>query len=355
MNTSESFDLLSDVLLDDERIISIDEREFLADLLRQSKNNSNPTNTEITRTIARIAGELVVQRAGGLVAEGILQRLQSATNHQQHRSKIKDLGPRPPNPVPPNPGPTPGISHKHASRRYGPGNGPRPPQPVPPSPGPGPGMQITSGAKGILNPNMTVEFPAPKCVVLEEFLAPAELSDLLAYTLSNQEQFIVSEVISPGVPSGSVADFEYRRSHVLMNLGLHQERFLNRLCSTLPRLLPKLGMEPFPISRMEAQITVSKDGDFFRWHSDNGEGEVAARQVTFVYFFHREPKGFEGGELRIQDSCAHDQPGNYYAIVPKQNQVVLFDSSLTHEISPVKCPSSVFADSRFTVNGWISR
>jgi len=180
----------------------------------------------------------------------------------------------------------------------------------------------------------------------------------LAYTLAHEEHFIVSEVISPGGPIGGVKDFDYRRSHVLMDLGPHQQRLLDRLGSILPRVLPKLGLEPFPISRMEAQITSSKDGDFFRWHSDNGEGEVAARQVTFVYFFHREPKAFEGGELRIQGSSCNDNSdtsGDYYAIVPRQNQLVLFDSSLTHEIAPVQCPSGKFADSRFTMNGWFSR
>jgi SM-20-related protein len=221
-------------------------------------------------------------------------------------------------------------------------------------------MQVAVGPKGILHQDLPAEgeFTLPKCVVLEEFLAPAEINDLLAYTLAHQERFVVSEVISPGVTNNSAADFDYRRSHVLMDLGPHQERLMNRLHSTLPRILPRLGMEPFPISGMEAQITSSKDGDFFRWHSDNGQDEVAARQVTFVYFFHREPKAFEGGELRIQDSSRNgnaDAPGNYYTIVPRQNQLVLFASSLTHEITPVKCPSGKFADSRFTVNGWISR
>jgi len=93
-------------------------------------------------------------------------------------------------------------------------------------------------------------------------------------------------------------------------------------------------------------------------HNDNGQDEVSARKITFVYFFHREPKVFEGGELRIQspviDNAAFGS-GNYYTIVPRQNQLVLFDSSLTHEITPVKCSSGKFADSRFTVNGWISR
>jgi Rps23 Pro-64 3,4-dihydroxylase Tpa1-like proline 4-hydroxylase len=196
----------------------------------------------------------------------------------------------------------------------------------------------------------------PRCVVLEEFLAPAELNSLLAYTASHQEDFVMSEVITPGVKSA--ADFEHRRSRVLMDLGPHQAVILNRLCMTLPHVLGKLGIEPFSISHMEAQITSSKDGDYFRWHSDNGAGEVAARHVTFVYFFHREPKAFEGGELRIQGqpySAMGDEVSNYYTIIPRQNEVVLFDSSLMHEITPVKCPSGKFIDSRLTVNGWFSR
>jgi SM-20-related protein len=269
---------------------------------------------------------------------------------------MMNLAPRPPHPSPPNPGPTPGgVTTLQANRMVN--LPPRPPQPSPPNPGPTPGNYNVLGPKGILNPNLAMEeLMPPKCVVLEEFLAPAELNNLLAYTASHQEQFIVSEVISPGVKS--TADFEYRRSHVLMDLGPHQEVILNRLCMTLPRVLSKLGMEPFTISRMEAQITSSKDGDFFRWHSDNGSEEVAARHVTFVYFFHRDPKAFEGGELRIQSqpySGNGDEVGNYYTIVPRQNQVVLFDSSLTHEIAPVKSPSGRFMDSRFTVNGWFSR
>jgi Rps23 Pro-64 3,4-dihydroxylase Tpa1-like proline 4-hydroxylase len=221
-------------------------------------------------------------------------------------------------------------------------------------------MRRTLGPKGILNSDAAEcnELLPPRCVVLEEFLAPAELSELLSYTLAHQEHFVVSEVISPGVNSGSTADFEYRRSHVLMDLGPHHEIVMDRLRLALPRVLPKLGIEQFPISRMEAQITASKDGDFFRWHRDNAQDEVAARQLTFVYFFHREPKVFEGGELRIQDSSWQDnanQSGNYYTIIPRQNQLVLFDSSLTHEIALVKCPSAKFADSRFTVNGWFSR
>lgn len=33
--------------------------------------------------------------------------------------------------------------------------------------------------------------------------------------------------------------------------------------------------------------------------------------------------------------------------------IIFFLSRYMHEVLPVKCPSRNFADSRFTINGWI--
>jgi Rps23 Pro-64 3,4-dihydroxylase Tpa1-like proline 4-hydroxylase len=146
---------------------------------------------------------------------------------------------------------------------------------------------------------------------------------------------------------------------VLLELGIHRDVLLDRLQGSLPRILRKLGHEPFRSSRVEMQITASNDGDFFHWHCDNSGEAIASREITFVYFLHREPRAFRGGELRIYDSRwengMYRPTENYRAIVPQQNQVVLFASSLAHEITPVECPSNAFADSRFTVNGWFHR
>jgi Rps23 Pro-64 3,4-dihydroxylase Tpa1-like proline 4-hydroxylase len=105
------------------------------------------------------------------------------------------------------------------------------------------------------------------------------------------------------------------------------------------------------------QITASNDGDFFHAHCDDAQEMIASRRLTFVYFFHREPSQFEGGELRLHDSKktgAHPLSiGSYQAVVPQQNQIVFFPCSTLHEITPVQCRSRAFADGRFTVNGWL--
>jgi SM-20-related protein len=216
----------------------------------------------------------------------------------------------------------------------------------------------SAGVVGVLDAPAMVR---AQSVVLDEFLAPQELDELVAYTLQHEAEFQNSEVISPSGDPG-VTDYNHRRSRVLMDLGKYQEVILERIRCVLPRVLDQLGVEEFPITHVEAQITASNDGDFFGAHSDDAQEMIASRRITFVYFFHREPRPFEGGELRLHDSSGKGeqhlsagsyQTGSYQTIVPQQNQIVFFPCSVLHEITPVECPSRAFADSRFTLNGWL--
>jgi hypothetical protein len=238
----------------------------------------------------------------------------------------------------------------------GPGPKPTPPGPSPNEPPKGPGPRPPKDK--CLSVFESATLKGAPVLVLDEFLAPQEFERLSRYVAEREAEFVVSEVIAPGATAGGV-DFEHRRSRVLFDLGEHEAVIAGRILSYLPRILPSLGLEPFPITRVEAQITASNDGDFFRPHEDNGGPPLDTRELTFVYFFHREPKEFRGGELRIYDpqETNGDSSGatTYRAIIPQQNQVVFFPSHLLHEITPVDCPSRAFAASRFTLNGWFHR
>jgi hypothetical protein len=273
--------------------------------------------------LARAVGEVLLERAAETAGRDVLEQI------RQQSFPTVSAGP------PPSPAPSP-----------------RPPAP---SPAPGPHRSVQTSAVVIQE---RPDFLRAACVILDEFLAPEELQELTRFALGQESAFHISEVISPGV-EGGVVDPENRRSRVLMDLSKHGDILVGRILSALPRVLEKLGMKAFPVSRVETQITASNHGDFFRHHSDNGEEEIANRQLTFVYFFHREPKAFDGGELRLHDSHRENgvwtHTGDYRAVVPEQNQIVFFRSELLHEITPVVCPSQAFADSRFTVNGWLHR
>jgi Rps23 Pro-64 3,4-dihydroxylase Tpa1-like proline 4-hydroxylase len=367
-----------------EDLLTSRERELLANILRHARDSSGAeTAKSVEAVLARAVGETLLQRASETVGRSVLEEIQQdvsvgACVDLKAAEKISVNSPPPPatGPRPPSPsGPGPGGGRVQPLRvsvddlRMGeartflnspppPATGPRPPSPS--GPGPGPGRVSVSAENG----HRTVavqeqpELLRAECVVLDEFLAPGELQELTTYVFAREHDFRTSEVISPGVVGG-VIDPEYRRSRVLMDLGKHGDVILGRIQSALPRVLEKLGMAPFATTRVESQITASNHGDFFRHHSDNAEEEIASRQLTYVYFFHREPKAFSGGELRLHDSYRENggwsSTGDYKAVVPEQNQIVFFPSSLLHEITPVQCPSQAFGDSRFTVNGWLHR
>ena len=289
--------------------------------------------------------------------------------HKQPQSPGAPM--RGPEPQPPSTGPGPGVRDpsKEPQPPHEPMRGPGEPQP--PSTGPGPGVRTPQKASQSPNSVHTtvasetsaavVERPSvlpAQCVVLDEFLAPQELEQLTRFTIEHEADFSASEVVSPSA-DGGIVNYEHRRSRVLMDLAHHRDLIFARIKAVLPAVLHKLGMEEFSIADVEAQITASNDGDFFHFHSDNGSDRVASRQLTFVYFFHREPRQFEGGELRIHDARLEEgtylSEGSYQTIVPQQNQIVFVPCELLHEITPVNCTSQLFADSRFTLNGWLRR
>jgi|HubBroStandDraft_4_1064222.scaffolds.fasta_scaffold428428_2 SM-20-related protein len=199
--------------------------------------------------------------------------------------------------------------------------------------------------------------PLTPIVIFDEFLVVEEWRGLLDYALSSAESFRQTEVIGPD--GGSLLDLQNRRSRVLFELGPYDSLFWHRLLTFLPQVLLRLGLPEFGVSQLEIQLTATNQNEFFRAHTDNESQGVQGRAITFVYFFHREPRGFDGGELRIFDTELHDgravAVGPSRLVYPDQNQAVFFSSSCLHEILPVFCPSEDFADSRFTVNGWFHR
>lgn len=396
MTPKQILDSFSETLVRDERILSAQERALVATLLRHAKTASgeNPEMQEAVRVvIASAVGETVAQRAfavlGGSIVERILEGspLPLGDSVGERTGDILAREPQPPSqgpspgpavkaprkapqppsaplgspgePQPPSPRPSPGPGV------YAPRKSPQPPgsptglpgEPQPPSQGPGPsGVGKTAVSETSAAERPTV-LPA-QCVVLDEFLAPQELEELIRFALEREADFSASEVVSPSA-DGGIVNYEHRRSRVLMDLAHHQDVIVARIKAVLPQVLGTLGMAEFAISDVEAQITASNHGDFFHFHSDNGSDRVVSRQLTFVYFFHREPRQFEGGELRIHDARLEEgtylRQGSYQTLAPQQNQIVFFPCGLLHEITSVNCASRRFADSRFTLNGWLRR
>ena len=182
------------------------------------------------------------------------------------------------------------------------------------------------------------------------FLAPAEVDALVARVLSLEDTFVPSFT--------SDHDDDYRRSLVLNPPEDLQRAMIAKVRTLMPEVLRGLGVS-FPVGVVECQVTANNDGSYFRVHTDAGDNETHKRELTYVYYFNRQPLGFSGGELRVYDDVVRNnrlaRHDTFQTIEPAHNTIVFFHARVMHEVTPVVVPSRAFADSRFTVNGWVQR
>ena len=188
-------------------------------------------------------------------------------------------------------------------------------------------------------------------VQFDHFLSSSELQQLLTYTFEKEAEFVST--------STSTGDLDYRKSVVLHSFPEFSALITQRIHEIFSDVTTKLGLPQFPISQVEAQLTGHNDENYYKIHNDNGSPETATRELTYVYYFYREPKPFSGGELVIYDSKIENnyyvQADSFQTVEPRNNSIVFFLSRYMHEVLPIQCPSRQFADSRFTINGWVRR
>jgi SM-20-related protein len=153
---------------------------------------------------------------------------------------------------------------------------------------------------------------------------------------------------------------EHRRSRVVDRPEELTAALVRRVRELVPQLCEQLEVAPFLVGQIEAQITVHNDGDYYRVHTDNGTEETRTREISYVYYFHRQPKQFTGGELALFDAGLDGEGrtvplGSPIVVEPADDSLVAFPSSCLHEVRPVEMPSHALEDGRFTVNGWVRR
>jgi len=190
--------------------------------------------------------------------------------------------------------------------------------------------------------------PSPYALI-DDFLSPNQLNDLLRYSINKQPEFVPT--------TNSAGDANYRRSFYLMNFPEFSELMIKLVRKITPQIITHLDINNFAIGQIESQMTAHNHGNYYKIHNDNGSPDCASRVLTYVYYYYREPKPFTGGELVIYDSKIENgysvAADSRKVIQPTNNTIIFFPSGCMHEVLPVSCPTEYFADSRFTINGWV--
>ena len=131
-----------------------------------------------------------------------------------------------------------------------------------------------------------------------------------------------------------------------------------RIAALVPEWIAGLRVTPFEISEIELELAAHNDGAHFALHADTYATHLKARgdrMLSAVYYFHAEPRAFDGGALRLHRIGARPGDPGAADISPDQNSLVVFPSWGPHEVMRVSCPSRAFAGSRFAVNCWVYR
>lgn len=196
---------------------------------------------------------------------------------------------------------------------------------------------------------------APRLLILDDFLPAPLLSDLLEFTLENEDAFEPAEVVRDG--AGRVDPAVRRSGLCKLGLGPHEAAFEKAIHARYDDIASGLGLTPFALASTELQLVAHGDNAFYKPHIDTLVGVSAAskksvRVVSCVYYFHREPKRFTGGEIAIYPFGKDEKTE---VVKPVQNRLLAFPSFARHEVREVISPSGTFADSRFAINCWLRK
>jgi len=189
-----------------------------------------------------------------------------------------------------------------------------------------------------------------QCVKYEDVLPANQNADIFALAIASEASFLNSSTYGDNKAPGST--HSYRKS-VTMKKGMFDsakhifEKLTNELLDEVCR---GLGLEPFAIQEIELGMTAHNDGDYYLWHQDTYNQEVRPRVISFVYYFHKLPKPYSGGELAIYPKNLSPE-----VIVPQNNMMVFFRSGDLHEVRKIVNPGAAFENCRFSVHGFIRR
>ncbi len=191
--------------------------------------------------------------------------------------------------------------------------------------------------------------PPPHCRV-RHFLGDALVERLLAHAGQRAGDFETTRL-----HEGKL-DRSIRASHMLRDFGDLRAEVEARFLGVLDTALRELGSPPIRLAGLELELVQHGDGAFYSEHIDTATdrpGSATVRALAGVYYFHRMPKGFSGGELRLLAmGRASDGHRAFTDIAPDYDTLLLFPAWAPHEVRPVSCPSGAFLDSRFAINCW---
>lgn len=170
------------------------------------------------------------------------------------------------------------------------------------------------------------------------------------YALEHQSDFFVAPVYGVGF---SEIDMEKRDQIIYFPDGNFKQIFLDAISPLFTTIRKQLNVSKSEVSKFDMQMSSTGNHQYGKAHSDMPikDNMDYLSKISFVYYFHKTPKVFTGGDLLVYDTQvgSHQFVEQYTRFTTEDNLIVGFPSSFMHEITKVNSPSTKFEDSRFAV------
>ena len=192
----------------------------------------------------------------------------------------------------------------------------------------------------------------PRYSIIDGFLGETAAGDLLELALASEH---AAEPAAVTAKDGYAVDATQRSASTLaIDLTEKASPLREAIDRRMGEIFDSVGIRAFENPVLELECVAHRDGGRFGAHSDtmtDNERGDSDRIVSTVYYFHREPRGFTGGQLALHGIGSKER----VEIEPVHDRLAVFPSFASHEVKPVSVPGNAFADARFSINCWIRR
>jgi len=189
--------------------------------------------------------------------------------------------------------------------------------------------------------------------IIDGFLGEELSQQLLKFVLANEDGFVPTLVYNNQKGSG-IREESRSSFHFDGDWKAHRKAFRAVINARIEEIVSGAGSAGFRPDAMELELVATRDGGHFTRHIDTLTQVPDAstdRIVSAVYYFHREPTGFTGGELLMHALIGE----KVKAIEPRHDRLAVFTSIAPHEVARTQVPGNAFADARFSINCWLHR
>ena len=192
-------------------------------------------------------------------------------------------------------------------------------------------------------------WPAPFARI-ENFLSQAERERMHAIALSLAPRFVEARV---GSGDRRRVDVSRRRGLAIDGVGCAalSDLLVPRVRALLPSIGRRLRLSPGPHGIGGVDLMVYGRDGFVAAHRDTEPGPWPQTTLAGVYFFHRQPQAFKGGDLLLYDmdveAGTSSRPA-FSRIEPTSNSLVLIPMSCLHAVVRVTTGSDALADARLS-------